>query len=86
MQYLISILCLAFVFIVIAGLHLYTMKKIDNVQQEMLVDGKDWKQLEQAKAGSWYTLLMLFLFSTLIVIPVIQYVKLQMFLSYIGGN
>ena len=48
MEHLILILCLAIVFVVIAGLHLYTMKKISDVQKNLMMDGKDWKGLERA--------------------------------------
>ena len=87
MEHLILILCLSFVFVVIAGLHLYTMSKINNVQKNLMMDGKDWKDLERASAGALYTMLMLFLFSVLIAIPITGLVKLQLLLnSVVGGN
>lgn len=85
MEHLILILCLVFVFIIIAGLHLYTMKKISDVQKNLMLEGKDWKALEKASAGSLYTMLMLFLFSVLIAIPVTGITKLYLFAMLIGG-
>ena len=42
MEHLILILCLAFVFAIVAGLHLYTMKKISDVKNNLMMEGKDW--------------------------------------------
>ena len=87
MEHIILILCLSFVFAIIAGLHLYTMSKINNVQKNLMMDGKDWKDLERASAGALYTMLMLFLFSVLIAIPITELVKLQLLInSVVGGN
>lgn len=85
MEHLILILCLAFIFVAVAGLHLYTMKKINDVQKNLMMDGKDWKDLERASAGSLYTMLMLFLFSVLIAIPIAGMVKLQLLINSVGG-
>ena len=85
MEHLILILCLAFVFVIVAGLHLYTMSRINNVQKNLMMGGKDWKDLERASAGSLYTMLMLFLFSVLLAIPITGVVKLQLLINSIGG-
>lgn len=86
MEHLILILCLSFVFVMVAGLHLYTMKKISDVQKNLMMEGKDWRALEKASASSLYTMLMLFLFSVLIAIPVTGMVKLQLLLDYVVGG
>lgn len=86
MEHLILILCLSFVFAIVAGLHLYTMKKISDVQKNLMMEGKDWRALEKASASSLYTMLMLFLFSVLIAIPVTGMVKLQLLLDYVVGG
>ena len=66
---------------------IYTMKKISDVQKNLMMDGKDWKALERASAGSLYTMLMLFLFSVLLAIPIAGMVKLQLLInSIVGGN
>ena len=86
MEHLILILCLAFVFAVVAGLHLYTMNRINSVQKNLMMGGKDWKDLERASASSLYTMLMLFLFSVLIAIPITGMVKLQLLINPIVGG
>ena len=86
MEHLILILCLAFVFAVVAGLHLYTMNRINNVQKNLMMDGKGWKDLERASAGALYTMLMLFLFSVLLAIPIAGVVKLYLLLDYVVGG
>ena len=86
MEHLILILCLSFVFAIVAGLHLYTMKKISDVQKNLMMDGKDWKDLERASAGALYTMLMLFLFSVLLAIPIAGMVKLQLLINSIVGG
>lgn len=86
MEHLILILCLSFVFVIVAGLHLYTMKKISDVQKNLMMEGKDWRALEKASASSLYTMLMLFLFSVLIAIPVTGMVKLYLLLDYVVGG
>ena len=86
MEHIILILCLAFVFAIIAGLHLYTMNKINNVQKNLMIGGKDWKDLERASAGALYTMLMLFLFSVLIAIPITGLVKLQLLINSVVGG
>lgn len=85
MEHLILILCLAFVFAVVAGLHLYTMKKISDVQKNLMMEGKDWKALERASASSLYTMLMLFLFSVLLAIPIAGMVLQLLINSIVGG-
>ena len=86
MEHLILILCLVSVFVIVAGLHLYTMKKISDVQKNLMMDGKDWKDLERASAGALYTMLMLFLFSVLLAIPITGMVKLQLLINSIVGG
>lgn len=86
MEHLILILCLSFVFVIVAGLHLYTMKKISDVQKNLMMEGKDWKDLERASAGALYTMLMLFLFSVLIAIPITSMVKFQLLINSIVGG
>ena len=85
MEHLILILCLSFVFTIVAGLHLYTMNRINNVQKNLMMDGKDWKDLERASAGALYTMLMLFLFSVLIAIPIAGVTKMYLLAMFIGG-
>ena len=85
MEHLILILCLAFVFAIVAGLHLYTMNRINNVQKNLMMGGKDWKDLERASAGALYTMLMLFLFSVLIAIPIAGVTKMYLLAMFIGG-
>jgi len=86
MEHLILILCLSFVFTVVAGLHLYTMKKINDVQKNLLMEGKDWRALERASAGALYTMLMLFLFSVLIAVPLTGMVKMHLMVKYVVGG
>ena len=86
MEHLILILCLAFVFAVVAGLHLYTMKKISDVQKNLMMGGKEWKDLERASAGDLYTMLMLFLLSVLLAIPIAGMVTLQLLINSVVGG
>lgn len=86
MEHLILILCLSFVFVIVAGLHLYTMKKISDVQKNLMMEGKDWIALEKASASSLYTMLMLFLFSVLIAIPITGLVKMYLLVRYVVGG
>lgn len=86
MEHLILILCLSFVFVIVAGLHLYTMKKISDVQKNLMTEGKDWRALEKASLSSLYTMLMLFLFSVLLAIPITGIVKLYLLLDYVVGG
>ena len=83
MEHLILILCLLFVFAIVAGMHLYTMKKINDVQKNLMIEGKDWRALERASAGSLYTLLMLFFFSVIIGLILHKFVMFEMFLRSI---
>ena len=86
MEHIILILCLSFVFAVVAGLHLYTMKKISDVQKNLMMEGKDWIALEKASASSLYTMLMLFLFSVLLAVPIAGMVKMYLLLDYVVGG
>ena len=86
MESLVLVTCLIIVFIFVAGLHLYTMNRINNVQKNLMMCGKDWKDLERASAGALYTMLMLFLFSVLIAIPITGMVKLYLLLDYVVGG
>ena len=86
MEHLILILCLAFVFAIVAGLHLYTMKKIGDVQKNLMMEGKDWRALEKASASSLYTMIMLFLFSVLLAVPITGVVKMYLLLDYVVGG
>ena len=86
MEHLILILCLSFVFVIVAGLHLYTMKKISGVQKNLMMEGKDWRALEKASASSLYTMLMLFLFSVLLAVPITGMVKMYLLLDYVVGG
>lgn len=85
MEAVVLITCLVVVFVAIAGLHLYTMSKISNVQKNTISGSKDWKELEKASAGSLYTMLMLFFFSVLIAIPIAGVTKMYLFAMFIGG-
>ena len=85
MEHLVLILCLSLVFSIVAGLRLYTMNEINKVQKNLMMGGKDWKDLERASAGALYTMLMLFLFSVLIAIPIAGMVKLQLLTNSVGG-
>ena len=86
MEHLILILCLSFVFVIVAGLHLYTMKKIGDVQKNLMMEGKDWRALEKASASSLYTMIMLFLFSVLLAVPITGMVKMYLLLDYVVGG
>ena len=83
MEHLILILCLSFVFAIVTGMHLYTMKKINDVQKNLMIDGKDWRALERASAGSLYTLLMLFLFSTAVGVILHKFVMVVLYQMYL---
>ena len=85
MESVILIVCLVLLFVTISGLHLYTMSKISNVQKNTTYGSKDWKELEKASAGSLYTMLMLFLFSVLIAIPIAGVAKMYLLAMFIGG-
>ena len=85
MEAIVLILCLVVAFVTISGIHLYTMSKISNVQKNMTYGGRDWKELEKASAGSLYTMLMLFLFSVLIAIPIAGVAKMYLLAKFFGG-
>lgn len=83
MESLVLVTCLIIVFILVGGLHLYTMKKIDSVQMTLLRGSKEWKELDNASMACVYTFLMLFLFSTAIGVILHKFVMLELFLQYI---
>lgn len=85
MEAVVLVMCLVVVFVAISGLHLYTMRKISNVQKNTTYGSKDWKELEKASAGSLYTMLMLFFFSVLIAIPIAGVTKMYLLAMFIGG-
>lgn len=86
MERLILILCITIVFAIVAGLHFYTMNRISNVQKNLMIGGKDWKDLERASVAALYTMLMLFLFSVLLAIPIAGSVNLRLLInSFVGG-
>ena len=61
------------------------MKKISDVQNNLMMEGKDWIALEKALLSSLYTMLMLFLFSVLIAIPITGIVKLKLLINSVVG-
>ena len=85
MEAVVLVMCLVVVFVAISGLHLYTMSKISNVQKNTTYGSRDWKELEKASAGSLYTMLMLFLFSVLIAIPIAGVTKIYLLAILVGG-
>lgn len=85
MEAVVLVMCLVVAFVVISGLHLYTMSKISRVQKNTTYGSKDWKELEKASAGSLYTMLMLFLFSVLIAIPIAGVTKIYLLAMLVGG-
>ena len=66
MESVILIVCLVFLFVTIAGLHLYTMSKISNAQKSVLYGSKTWKDLEKALICVVCTMLVVLLFSVLL--------------------
>ena len=78
MEAVVLVISLVVAFVTISGLHLYTMSKISSVQKNTTYGSKDWKELEKASAGSLYTMLMLFLFSVLITIPIAGVAKIYL--------
>ena len=85
MEAVVLVMCLVVAFVTISGLHLYTMSKISSVQKNTTYGSKDWKELEKASAGSLYTMLMLFLFSVLIAIPIAGVTKIYLLAMLVGG-
>ena len=85
MEAVLLVISLVVAFVTISGLHLYTMSKISSVQKNTTYGSKDWKELEKASAGSLYTMLMLFLFSVLIAIPIAGVTKIYLLAVLIGG-
>ena len=83
MEHLILIVCLAFVFVIVAGLHLYTMKKIDSVQMTLLRGSKEWKELDNASMACAYTFLMLFLFSIAVGVILHKFVMIVLYQMYL---
>ena len=80
MESLVLVTCLIVVFILVGGLHLYTMKKIDSVQMSLLRGSKEWKDLDNASMACIYTVLMLFFFSVIIGLILHKFVMFEMFL------
>ena len=80
MESLVLVTCLIIVFILVGGLHLYTMKKIDSVQMTLLRGSKEWKDLDNASMACIYTVLMLFFFSVIIGLILHKFVMFEMFL------
>lgn len=66
MESVILIVCLVFLFVTIAGLHLYTMSKISNAQKSVLYGSKTWKDLEKGLICLVCTMLVILLFSILL--------------------
>lgn len=56
------------------------------VAKNLMMAGKDWEDLERASAGALYTMLMLFLFSVLLAIPIAGMVKMYLLLDYVVGG
>ena len=83
MESLVLVTCLIVVFILVGGLHLYTMKKIDSVQMTLLRGSKEWKELDNASMACVYTFLMLFLFSTIIGIILHKFVMIVLYQVYL---
>lgn len=81
MEHLILILCLSFVFTIVAGLHLYTMKKVDSVQMTLLRGSKEWRDLDNASMACIYTVLMLVFFSLVVGIILHKFVMFELFLQ-----
>lgn len=80
MEHLILILCLTFVFTLVGGVHLYTMKKIDSVQMSLLRGSKEWRDLDNASMACIYTVLMLVFFSLVVGIILHKFVMFELFL------
>ena len=66
MESVILIVCLVFLFVTIAGLHLYIMSKISNAQKSVLYGSKTWKDLEKGLICLVCTMLVILLFSILL--------------------
>ena len=83
MESLVLVTCLIIVFIFVGGLHLYTMKKISDVQDTILRSSKEWRDLDNCLMACVYTLLMLFFFSVIIGLILHKFVMFEMFLRSI---
>ena len=83
MESLVLAICLIVVFILVGGLHLYTMKKIDSVQMTLLRGSKEWKDLDNASMACIYTVLMLFFFSIVFGLILHKFVMFEIFLRSI---
>ena len=83
MKSLVLVTCLIVVFILVGGLHLYTMKKIGSVQMTLLRGSKEWKELDNASMVCVYTFLMLFLFSTAIGVILHKFVMIVLYQMYL---
>ena len=55
MESLVLVTCLIVIFILVGGLHLYTMKKIDSVQMTLLRGSQEWKEFDNASMACVYT-------------------------------
>mgnify|MGYP006376462437 CR=1 FL=1 len=83
MESLVLVTCLIVVFILVGGLHLYTMKKIDSVQMTLLRGSKEWKELDNASMACVYTFLMLFLFSIAVGVILHKFVMVVLYQMYL---
>ena len=66
MEAVVLVICLVLLFVILAGLHLYTMSKISNVQKTVLYGSKSWKDLEKALICVVCILLVILMFSVLL--------------------
>lgn len=66
MESVILIVCLVFLFVTIAGLHLYTMSKISNAQKSVLYGSKTWQDLEKGLICLVCTMLVILLLSSVL--------------------
>lgn len=80
MESLVLVTCLFIAFMIVAGFHLYVMKKISDVQDTILRSSKEWRDLDNCLMACVYTLLMLFFFSVIIGLILHKFVMFEMFL------
>lgn len=85
MENLILPTCLIISFVVVAGFHLYVMKKISDVHDTMLRSSKEWRDLDNCLMACFYTLLMLFFFSVIIGLILHKFVMFEMFLRSVAN-
>ena len=83
MESLVLVTCLIIVFILVGGLHLYTMKKIDSVQMSLLRGSKEWKELDNASMACIYTVLMLVFFSLVVGVILHKFVMIVLYQMYL---